>query len=270
MFSVKKIGFIGSGNMAEALIRGILDTGLHIKEDIYCSDISAERLSYMKDAWGVSTAAENTEVVKNADTIFLSVKPTQVKAVLEEIVKGVTPQKLIISIAAGISTDFIESKLKNIPVIRVMPNTPALVLSGMTAISGGRYAMEEHIGAAETIFRGVGETVRIDEELIDAVTALSGSGPAYIFIIIEALADAGVRVGLPRRTALLLASQTVLGAAKMVKEGEKHPAELKDMVASPGGTTIEGLAVLEEDGVRGALIEAVEAAYRRAKALKEK
>ena len=270
MFKSEKIGFIGCGNMAEALIRGILEKRLFEKTDITCFDVSEDRLKYVSGAFGVNSAKENSEVVSNSDIIFLATKPPQVLKVINEIAGSLKSEKLLISIAAGVSIDFIQSRLTKVPVIRVMPNTPALVLSGMSALSAGEFAKGEHIEAALKVFGGVGEAIEVDEGMIDAVTALSGSGPAYVFLIIEAMADGGVRAGLPRDVALKLAAQTVLGAAKMVIDTKKHPGVLKDMVASPGGTTIEGLSVLEDNGVRGAIIEAVEAAFLKAKELSGK
>jgi len=270
MFKAEKIGFIGCGNMAEALIRGILEKGLFEKADITCFDISESRLKYVSGTFGVNLAKKNNEVVFNSDIVFLATKPPQVLGVINDIAGSIKSEKLLISIAAGVSIDFIQSRLTKVPVIRVMPNTPALVLSGMSALSAGEFAKGEHIEAALKVFGGVGEAIEVDEGMIDAVTALSGSGPAYVFLIIEAMADGGVRAGLPRDIAQKLAAQTVFGAAKMVIETKKHPGELKDMVTSPGGTTIEGLSVLEDNGVRGAIIEAVEAAFLKAKELSGK
>ncbi len=264
------VGFLGSGNMAEALIRGIIDTNLTDADKIIAADVSKERLQYISDTYKIETTENIADMAKRADVIFISTKPNQVKDALQSIAKEISSKKLLISIAAGVTIHSIESILKGeIPIIRVMPNTPALVLSGMTAISPGSSAKDEHMKIAHSIFSAVGEAVVVDEGLINAVTAVSGSGPAYIFMIIEAMADGGVRVGLPRDIATKLSAQTVLGAAKMVIETGKHPGQLKDMVASPGGTTIEALSVLEDNGVRGAFIEAVEAAFLRALEMSE-
>ncbi len=268
MFSAQRIGFLGSGNMAEALIRGIIAKNLWPKEHLIASDVSSQRLSSINKELGIDTTADNRHVVTASDMIIVATKPAQLTEVLSEVADAVTVDKLIVSIAAGITLATIQSRLKkNIPVIRVMPNTPALVLAGMSCLSAGTHAGADHLAEAMKVFSGVGEALVVDEAHLDAVTALSGSGPAYIFLVLEALSDAGVRAGLPRKIAEKLSAQTVLGAAKMVLETGRHPAELKDMVASPAGTTIEGLAVLEENGVRGAFIEAVDAAYRRAKEL---
>jgi pyrroline-5-carboxylate reductase len=271
MFSAQRLGFLGSGNMAEALIRGILEKNLWPKETIIASDVSPERLSDVGGRLGIRTTADNGEVVTASDMIIVAVKPAQVPEVLSDVADAVSPEKLIVSIAAGVTLATIQSSVKKItPVIRVMPNAPAMALAGMSCLSAGSSAGPEHLAEAMKLFSGVGEALVVPEAHLDAVTALSGSGPAYLFLVIEALTDAGVRVGLPRKTAEKLSAQTVLGAAAMVIETGRHPGQLKDMVASPAGTTIEGLAVLEENGVRGAFIEAVDAAYRRAKELGRK
>lgn len=268
MFSAQRLGFLGSGNMAEALIRGIIEKDLWPGDHLIASDISSQRLSAVGNELGIDTTSDNRAVVTASDMIIVAVKPAQVGEILSEVADVVTAEKLIVSIAAGVTLAAIQSRLKkNIPVVRVMPNAPAMTLAGMSCLSGGAHAGPEHLAEAMKLFSGVGEALVVPEGQLDAVTALSGSGPAYLFLVIEALADAGVRVGLPRKTAEKLAAQTVLGAAKMVQATGKHPGELKDMVASPAGTTIEGLAVLEENGVRGSFIEAVDAAYRRAKEL---
>ncbi|RPI89753.1 MAG: pyrroline-5-carboxylate reductase, partial [Spirochaetales bacterium] len=258
MFSAQRLGFLGSGNMAEALMRGIIARNLWPKQHLVASDVSSVRLSTIHEALGIDTTADNRQVAARSDMIIVATKPAQVVAVLSEIADTLSPDKLIVSIAAGVTLATIQSALKkDIPVIRVMPNAPALVLAGMSCLSAGRSAGEDHLAQAMKVFSGVGEALIVEEAQLDAVTALSGSGPAYLFLVIEALSDAGVRVGLPRKIAEKLSVQTVLGAARMVLETGKHPGELKDMVASPAGTTIEGLAVLEETGVRGAFIEAV-------------
>jgi pyrroline-5-carboxylate reductase len=271
MFSAQRLGFLGSGNMAEALMRGIISKDLWPKDKIIASDISEQRLSVVREQLGIETTADNRQVVMRSDMIIVSTKPAQVPGLLSEIAGAVTVDKLIVSIAAAVTLAAIQSALrKDIPVIRVMPNTPALVLAGMSCLSAGAHAGEQHIAAAMKVFSGVGEALVVDEGHLDAVTGLSGSGPAYLFVVIEALSDAGVRAGLPRKVAEKLSAQTVLGAARMVLETGRHPGELKDMVASPAGTTIEGLAVLEKNGVRGAFIEAVDAAHRRAKEMGKK
>ncbi|MBN1574709.1 MAG: pyrroline-5-carboxylate reductase [Deltaproteobacteria bacterium] len=265
------VGFLGSGNMAEALIRGILGTGRAGADRIIATDISRDRLKYISETYSVKTAENPVDMARGSDVIFIATKPAQIGEALRSVNDVIDQKKLVISIAAGITIAFIEQRLKkNVPVIRVMPNTPALVLAGMAALSAGSSATDEHMQIALSIFSAVGEAVVVDEGLIDAVTALSGSGPAYVFMVIEAMADGGVKAGLSRHIALKLAAQTVMGAAKMVIETGRHPGELKDMVTSPGGTTIEALSVLEDNGVRGAFIEAVEAAFLKAKELGKK
>jgi len=263
-----RIALLGGGAMAEALIRGILRAGLASSSSVGVSDILPARREHLAQTLGIPVFASNREAVSFGEILVLAVKPGVIPAVLEEIGELITSEKLIISIAAGVPTRKIESSLAGpAPVIRVMPNTPALVGQGAAALCRGTHATAEHLAAAKRIFDAVGLAVEVPEPLMDAVTGLSGSGPAYVFVMIEALADGGVRAGLPRGTALQLAAQTVLGSARMVLETGKHPGELKDMVTSPGGTTIAGLSVLESAGLRGTLIEAVSAAAERSKEL---
>ena len=210
----------------------------------------------------------NVEAAREADIVILSVKPQVIERVLVEITSVVDDRKLVISIAAGIVISRIEKALKDgAHVVRVMPNTPALVLAGAAAIAGGKNATSNDLALAQSIFNSVGRAVIVEEKLMDAVTGLSGSGPAYVFMIIDALSDAGVKAGLPRQLALELAAQTVYGAAKMVLETKEHPGKLRDMVTSPGGTTIEGLHALEKGKLRATLINAVEAATARSREL---
>lgn len=270
MLRNKQIGFIGSGNMGEALIHGLLHGHLCRSEQIICSDTRPERLKAIREKYGVKGTTHNTEVVKQSDIILLSVKPQIMKQVVQEVAKYLDFSKLIISIAAGVPLDAIEScAQKELKLIRVMPNICVSVREGISAIAGGRHASREDLMMAKTIFDSVGKSILIEEYLLDAVTGLSGSGPAYIFLIVDALADAGVKVGLSRTDSLILASQTVLGAARMLIETGEHPGKLKDMVTSPGGTAIAGLHTLEQGGVRTTLINAVEVATDRSRALGE-
>jgi len=270
MLKNKQVGILGAGNMGEALIHGLLYGHLCRPDQIICSDVRPERLKAIREKYGVKTTSHNTEGVKQSDIIILSVKPQIMKQVVEEIAKHLDLSKLIISIAAGISLDAIEScARKDLKLIRVMPNICVSVREGASAIAGGKHTVKEDLMIAKTIFDSVGKSLFIEENLLDAVTGLSGSGPAYIFLIIDALADAGVKVGLSRDDALILASQTVLGAAKMLIETGEHPGKLKDMVTSPGGTAIAGLHTLEEGGLRTTLINAVEVATQRSKVLGE-
>jgi len=259
----KTIGFLGAGNMAEALIRGLL-RGPAACEAILASGPRAERMAELRERYNIVTSVDNLTLVERAEILVLSVKPQIMRRVLDQISDRVRPDALVVSIAAGIPIAAIEARLKpGTRVIRTMPNTPALVDAGATAISAGGHATAADLETAKRIFDAVGVTVILDESQLDAVTGLSGSGPAYIFLILEALSDAGVKVGLSRRTATLLAAQTVLGSAKLLLETNEHPGRLKDMVTSPGGTAITGLHTLEHGGVRTTLMDAVEAATKR-------
>jgi len=268
MSQAKKMAMIGVGKMGGGLLEGILSRKLIAPESITVYDKVAGRLEELKVAYGISLAADNRAALSGADVVILGVKPQNMREVLREIRDALEENQLVVSIAAGISTTFIEEALeKKIRVVRVMPNMPALIGYGATALARGEYATDEDITVALQIFDAVGISVVVTEDLMDAVTGLSGSGPAYGFMMIEALSDAGVLMGLPRETARMLASQTMLGAAMLCLQGQKHPAVLKDMVTSPGGTTIAGLKALEEGKFRATLMKAVEAAALRSKAL---
>ena len=269
MLHGKRIGFLGSGNMAEAIINGLIKSGRVKKTEISVSDKSIERLNVVVEGYGVEGFSKNFEVARRSDIIILAVKPNMIGPVLEEIRDEIGPDKLVVSIAAGITIQKLASCLnKEARIVRVMPNTPALVLAGVSVICPELSVSEEETGSVVAIFEAVGKSLILaDESLMDGVTGLSGSGPAFVYTFIEALSDAGVKVGLPRDTATLLATQTVYGAAKTVEEEKRHPAELRDMVTSPGGTTIAGMGQLEEKGFRAAVIAAVEAATKRSKEL---
>jgi pyrroline-5-carboxylate reductase len=268
MFEKLRFAFLGGGNMAEALLKGLL-SGLKVAPaHILATDIIPQRLQYLHTTYGVGTSTDNPQAVRDHDVIILAVKPQTMPAVLETITPVVTRDKLVISIAAGITLQTLQSALgPDRRVIRVMPNTPALVLSGAAGISPGRAATPDDIALVEGLFGAVGRAVVVSDDMMDAVTGLSGSGPAFIFALIEGLADGGVLVGLSRQVATVLAAQTVLGAAKMVLETGKHPGELKDMVTSPAGTTIAGMHALENGGLRGLMMEAVRRATERSMAL---
>lgn len=260
-----RIGFCGGGNMAEALVRGLLHSKVKAPDQIEVSDVKAERLAHLAKAHGVRTTQDNHELVRSCEVVVLSVKPQVVDKVLSAIGADITPRHLVISVAAGVPIAALEARLPpNTRVIRTMPNTPATALAGATAISAGTHATEEDVATARALFEATGRVVVLDESLLDAVTGLSGSGPAYVMLIIEALADGGVKVGLHRDTALLLAAQTVYGSAKLLLETGEHPGRLKDMVTSPGGTAIAGLHTLESGALRKTLIDAVEVATKRA------
>lgn len=264
----KTVGFLGAGNMAGALIKGLLHAKALAPSAILTSDVKAERLTQLHTAHGIVTTTDNHELVRKCDVIVLAVKPQVIDKVLSAISPDVTKDKLVISVAAGVPIAVIEARLPaGTRVVRTMPNTPAIALAGATAISAGTHATEADLDTARSLFKAVGEVVTLDEVLLDAVTGLSGSGPAYVMLMIEALADGGVKVGLHRDTALLLAAQTVYGSAKLLLESGEHPGRLKDQVTSPGGTAIAGLHTLESGGLRRTLIDAVEVATLRAQAL---
>ena len=271
MAAGKRIGFIGGGNMGEALIKGLLNSGRFDANQIRVSDISQDRLDYLQSTYQLSAFADNGEVAGNSDVIILAVKPQQMGDVLADISARVEHLPLVISVAAGVTIATLEQALgKSVPLIRVMPNTPALVLAGASAIAGGAHASGDHMAIARMLFESVGLVVEVGEANMDAVTGLSGSGPAYVYLFMEALIDAGVLMGLSRPVARDLAVQTTMGAAKLAAGSDCHLATLKDQITSPGGTTIHGLTVLEEGGMRGMLMEAVAAATRRSEELGRK
>ncbi|MGH7374699.1 MAG: pyrroline-5-carboxylate reductase [Candidatus Rokuibacteriota bacterium] len=264
----KRVGFLGAGNMGEAMIKGLLQTGLVPAAAIAATDVRADRLQQVAKQYGVRAAASNVDLVGAADVVILAVKPQIMGAVLKEISSAVDRGKLLISIAAGVPVATLRAGLgKPARLIRVMPNTPALVLEGVTAIARAEGLEAGDLEMAQELFGAVGRVVVLDEDALDAVTGLSGSGPAYVAIVIESLADGGVKMGLDRATAMTLAAQTVLGSARLILETGAHPGQLKDMVASPGGTTIAGIAALEEGGVRRTFISAVERATQRSREL---
>jgi pyrroline-5-carboxylate reductase len=261
-----RIGFIGGGNMAEAIIRGLLAAGMK-KGQIRAADPSSERRTLLSSTFGIAAGSDNRQLVQDSDVIILAIKPQIHRQVLAELARG-QEGRLFISIMAGVRTSALEEVLGSADrVVRVMPNTPALVLAGAAAVAGGSRSTEEDIALTRSIFATTGETVVIGEQLMDAVTGLSGSGPAYVFSFIEALSDAGVKNGLPRDTSTRLAAQTVLGAARLLLETGEHPAVLREKVTSPGGTTIAGLHAMEEKGFRAAVMAAVDAAVKRSKEL---
>jgi pyrroline-5-carboxylate reductase len=266
----RTIGFLGTGNMAEALIKGILASRLVEPASIIGSDPRKQRCDELAKRYGIRATTSNVEVVAAADLVFLSVKPQIIDRVCEEVASALRKDALIVSVAAGTPASAIESLLPpGTRVVRTMPNTPALVAAGATAIAPGTHATDEDVALARRVFEAVGMAVVLEEGQLDAVTGLSGSGPAYVFLIIEALSDAGVKMGLSRYNAQALAAQTVLGAAKLLLDTGEHPGRLKDMVTSPGGTAIAGLHTLEAGGLRTTLIDAVEAATERSRALGE-
>ena len=267
----KKLVFLGTGNMAEALLKGLLREGTVDPDEIVCAEPRPGRREEIADRYGVEVTADNRAAAALADLIVLSVKPQVVDALLAEIASAVSERALVVSIAAGVPISALARRLPaGTRIVRTMPNTPALVGAGATALARGPHTSEADLTVVRALFEAVGTAVVVDEPLLDAVTGLSGSGPAFVFMAIEALADGGVKAGLPRPAALALAAQTVLGAARLVLETGQHPAELKDQVTSPGGTTIAGVHALEARGFRAALIEAVDASARRSRELGEK
>jgi pyrroline-5-carboxylate reductase len=268
MLEQVRFAFIGGGNMAEALIKGLL-SGLGVTpQHIMATDVVPERCTYMQTTYGITASADNKHAVQESTVVILAVKPQIMPAILEEIAPVVNSEKLVISIAAGITLQTLQRALGDSRrVVRVMPNTPALVLAGAAGISPGKAATAQDVALVERIFNAVGRAMVVSDDMMDVVTGLSGSGPAFIFALIEGLSDGGVLMGLARQTATLLAAQTVLGAAKMVLETGKHPGELKDMVTSPAGTTIAGMQALESGGLRGLMMEAVRRATERSEAL---
>lgn len=266
----KKIGFIGAGNMGEALVRGLLKARVFSPGSILISDPRRKRAADLVKVYGVKKTSGNQELVGKADVIILAVKPATINTVLREVNAVLDRGKLLVSVAAGVSLFQIESRLR-VParLVRAMPNTPALVGEGATAVCFGHMATAADRKLVARIFGAVGCAVELEEGMMDAVTGLSGSGPAFVFSMIQGLADGGVREGLPRETALELAAQTVLGAARLVLETGTHPHELRDQVASPGGTTIQGIGVLQETGFEGMVMEAVRAATEKSRQLSE-
>lgn len=262
-----EISFLGAGNMAEAIMKGVLAANLFKPGDLLASDTSETRLKLLRERYGVRTTQNNREAVREGKLVLLGVKPLVVDGVLAEI-KSELKEKLLVSVAAGIPLSRLASGLeREAKIIRAMPNAPALVQAGATVLAPGKGVEAAPLELVTRIFESIGKIWVLEEKYLDAVTGLSGSGPAFIFVMIEALADGGVKSGLSREIALSLAAQTAFGAAKMILDTGDHPARLKDFVASPGGTTIAGLHKLEEGKIRAALIAAVEAATRRSEEL---
>jgi pyrroline-5-carboxylate reductase len=269
MLRDKKIGFIGGGNMGEALIKGLLRSGLSDSGQLYCSDARSDRLAELQTRHGIRTTGDNAALAGQCDLVVYAVKPQVMGPVVKATAQALDQEKLVISIAAGVPLSAIAAVAgKPLRLVRAMPNVCVSVEAGATAVAPGEHAREGDLELAQAIFESVGRCVIVrNESLLDGVTGLSGSGPAYVFVILDAMADAGVKVGLARDEAMLLAAQTLMGAAKMHLDTEIHPGQLRDIVTSPGGTTIAGLHALERDGIRNAMMDAVEAATLRAKEL---
>ncbi len=261
---VPSVAFLGAGQMAEAFIRGMLGAKLIRPASIWVSDVRGARTEQLAELLGVQAASSNLEAVNAAEAVFLSVKPQDVPGLLDEVGADIHAEQLVISIAAGVTLAALERRLPHHPpVIRVMPNAPALVQAGMAVLAPGQRVSSAHEEVALRVFSAVGRAIVLPEKHLDAVTALSGSGPAYLAIVAEALSDAGVRVGLPRDVAHLLAAQTMLGTGRMLADTGMHPALLKERVASPGGTSIAGVHAMERGGIRALLMDAIVAATER-------
>lgn len=261
-----QFGIIGGGVMGEALLSRLLAQGIYQPSAVLISEPQPQRRAFLQTEYGVNVTDDNQAIVDATATILLAIKPQVFETVTANLQRTAQPQ-LILSILAGVPLARLEAAFPNQPIVRAMPNTPATIGAGMTAIVGGQHTQPQHLQQAKQIFAAVGEVAEVPESLMDAVTGLSGSGPGYVAVMIEALIDGGVAVGLPRAVATQLAIQTVRGTAELLQSTNLHPAELKDRVTSPGGTTIAGIAQMEQAGVRSALIEAVRAACQRSQEL---
>lgn len=268
--NLKKLAFIGGGAMGEAIIKGITGASLMDPATVFVGAHRQERADYLHETYGVTGLVDNQEAVRDADMVVLAIKPQMVDSVLDaKLAAAVNKNAVILSIMGSVTIEKIAGIFKGHSIIRTMPNTPLAVGAGMTAIAAGEGVPEEAVQAAEQIFGCCGETVLVKEKDIEAVTAVSGCGPGYVYVLIDALADAGVMAGLSRVAAIKLAAQTFAGAGKMVLETGKHPAVLRDMVTSPGGTTIAGIKALENGAVRGAMYNAVQAVLDRSEELRK-
>jgi len=263
-----KVGFVGAGNMAEAICKSLI-TGVFYKPDtIAVFDPSEDRTKHFRNEYGVFVCRDNLSLVEQSENIILAVKPQQISAALEQFKAGIGQDQLLISIAAGISTNYLETTLgRSIPVIRVMPNTPLMIGQGTTALCRGKFATEKHLQFARDIFASAGVAITLDESAIDAVTAVSGSGPAYFFYLIEGMVQAGMELGLSAEDSLKLATNTALGAARMAIETKLDPAELRRRVTSPGGTTAAAINVFDSQNTKQIIVDALQAAAKRSKEL---
>jgi pyrroline-5-carboxylate reductase len=268
MFGKTKIAVIGAGKLGEALIGGMIDAGVVKRDQFIATAAHRERLDQVQKKLGVKTTLSNGEAVRKSQLVLLCVKPQIVEEVLRQIADDLTTNHVLISVAASVSTRFMENIIgKSVPVIRAMPNTPCLIKQGMTGVSGGTHATAAQVQAAKKMFEAIGRCLIVDEKHMDAVTALGASGPAFVYTIIESFIEGGVKVGLPRDVATMMAAQMVHGAANMVLETGEHPAKLKDTVTTPAGCTVDGLLELEDGGLRVTLIKAIDRATRRAREL---
>lgn len=263
-----KLAVLGCGKMGEALVAGLIGSGWRSPDEIMVTARSEPRLAELNEAHGVEGTLDNAAAVAGASVIVLSVKPQDIEVLLSDISDHVTPEQTILSVCAAIPTSFIESRLsQQVPVVRAMPNTPSVVHEGMAGLAAGKYAEDKHLAIAAEVLGHVGRVVTVAEEYLDAVTAISGSGPAYFALLAEAMIEAGILLGLAREISTDLVVQTMLGSAKMLRDEHMHPVELREMVTSPGGTTIRAIRVLEQSGVRAAFLNAIQAAMERSKEL---
>jgi pyrroline-5-carboxylate reductase len=263
--AAERIAVLGAGKIGECIIGGLLGTRKVPPGTLRATARHSERLRHLATRYGIATSLSNREAVRGASIVLLAVKPQAMEEVLRDIRPAIRKGQIVLSIAASVDTGFIERRLPaGVPVVRAMPNTPCVVGQGMTVLARGRHARDAHVEAARRIFAPLGLCLTLDEKHMDAVTALSASGPAYLYVVIESLAEGGVKVGLPREVATTLVAQMVLGSAAMVLQSGEHPAKLKDQVTTPAGCTIDGLLALEEGGLRVTLIRAVVRAARRA------
>ena len=264
----RKIAILGAGRIGEALLSGLLSSGWRKPEEIAATSRRPERVEQLRERFGVAATTSNPEAVSGAAVVVISVKPQDLDELLGEIVGLIAADQTVLTIAAAIPTATIERQLgTGVPVVRAMPNTPSTVHEGIAGLAPGAHAEEEHLALAEEVLSHLGAVVRVPESMMDAVTAVSGSGPAYFALLAEAMIEAGILLGLPRETSTQLVVQTMLGTAKQLRDDKMHPVELREMVTSPGGTTIAAIHELEQAGVRAAFLNAIQAAMRRAKEL---
>jgi pyrroline-5-carboxylate reductase len=267
---VSAIAILGAGKIGEALVAGLVSSKWAQPGEIVATRRNEEALAVLAARYGIRTTSSNRDAVVGAPVVVVAVKPQDIEELLAEIHGAVTPAQTVLSVAAAIPTGLIEAHLApGVPVVRSMPNTPAAVHEGMAGIAGGAHAEEEHLAQAEAVLAALGRTVRVSEDYLDAVTAVSGSGPAYFALLAESMIEAGILLGLGRETATDLVVQTMLGTAKLLRDEKMHPVELREMVTSPGGTTIAAIRELEQAGVRAAFLNAIQAAMQRSKELAE-
>jgi pyrroline-5-carboxylate reductase len=266
----RRICVLGAGKAGEALVAGLLSSGWAQPSDIVATARRQDRLDELAERYGIDTTLVNVDAVKGAQVVVIAVKPQDIEVLLADLGHTVEPSQTVISIAAAIPTSLIERHLGDaVPVVRAMPNTPVTVREGMAGLAAGAHASEEHLALAEEVLRSVGRSVRVDEAYMDAVTAVSGSGPAYFALLAESMIEAGILLGLSREVATDLVVQTMLGTAKLLRDEKMHPVELREMVTSPGGTTISAIRELEQAGVRAAFLNAIQAAMKRSRELAE-